>query len=171
MLNPRSRRRGQTLVEAIVALGVISISLIAIIGFLNKSAGSVPIVIDRSIGSALAKEGIGIVRTAVELEKTSGRFVQNFSGGRFEIDYENGLGDIPKNDWQRVVGPRSGTPLLFDGRLYSYQNGTPTKFFRTVDIDIGAGPTQFLRVNSIVQWQRKGGGSEEINLETYFYDY
>ncbi|MBI3589202.1 MAG: hypothetical protein HY093_02190 [Candidatus Liptonbacteria bacterium] len=166
----RSCSTGQALPEAIVALGLITVGLIAVLAFLNHSSSSVSRAIDRNIASNLAEEGLSIVKSAVAYEKAKSNFNQSFSSNRFAVDYHNGLGEAPK-DWSKVSANQFGTPLHFDdsNNLYGYSGNFETKFYRVIDIDANA---NFIKANSIVKWQPQGGGSPEtVNLETYFYNY
>ena len=167
-------RSGQALVEAIVALSVLTVGFFSILGFLIGAAGSTGRAVDQTAASFLAAEGLEIVKGAVERFRVIGDF-NNFPRGCFEVDIKNGLGDDPAN-WPTIPGGGqcgqgrfSQTPLNFDGGFYDYDSGTATKFLRTIDVERASANS--IRTRSIVQWNDKGGIRKEVSYEAYFYDY
>lgn len=163
------KKDGQAITEALVALSVLTIGFVSIVAFINRSVNSVGLAADKNIAAGLASEGIEIVKSVVEYERNNGRFHTNFSGAVFEIDYLNGPGDVPKNDWTKAA-PGNRKPLNIDGNgFYSYEPGEPTKFFRIVDI-ANANANEITAI-STVSWTKSGNVTEEVVVESHFYNY
>ncbi|MDO8574081.1 MAG: hypothetical protein Q7R86_00440, partial [bacterium] len=61
-----SKRSGQTIVEAIIALGVLTIGFSGIITLLNRSLSLNQLVTDQNIATYLATEGIEVTKNLVD---------------------------------------------------------------------------------------------------------
>lgn len=177
-------RKGQILIEAIVALSILTLGYMAVLSLLNRSVGTSRVITDQNIATYLAAEGIEIVRNLIDANAMkSNDFVRGFDNpgppGSYEISYDTlleedeGAGGDPdnKNPGLRIgnAGVFSTTPLRYDSASgYNYTNGTPTSFFRTVQI-LPPNPANRIYIASIVRWSAKGGGTSEVRLENYFF--
>lgn len=162
------KRKGQTLVETIVALSILMLSLMGLIGLLARSFALSNFVSDNYIATYLASEGIEVVKSLIDHNfalGTSTPWNAGFSSGNFDVE------------WSSVaLSPASNNKLLLNTAtgLYSYQvGGTLTKFTRTIHIDLI--DSNHLKVNSIVQWGSSGGITglpltSRVDLEDHFYN-
>lgn len=166
---------GQAIVEAIVALSVLTIGYMAILALLNRSLSITQVVSDQNIATYLASEGVEITKNIVDASVNSGNrgatFKDGFQVGSYEVSY----GDISdsENPGLKIgnTNDRSAKNLYFDETVgYNYQNvGAETRFRRTVIVL----PADANRINiaSIVEWDQKGGGINQVRLEDYFFDW
>lgn len=150
--------RGQALIEAIVAISLITVSLIGIIALITRSFSFNRDVTVRLQAAYLATEGVELVRRMIDASLAQGRPFNTLvpAGGPYQLDYES---DTPS--------PSAGGQLFFDvGRGYQYGAGAATTFKREVFID-GLGTTA-LRVRSIVAWPERGA-VKQVEMEDIFY--
>ena len=154
----KSRVEGQLMLEAMVGLSVLTLASHSL--SLNRVNS------ERLTANYLAMEGVEIVKNLVD-----GGTIRNdiqrpgFTIGRYEVDYKD-------RSLKSISGP-SDTPLYLEGMTgfygYSPQGGVPTRFYRTIQI------TQInenhLKINSIVNWNSRGGASFEVDIEDHFYNW
>ncbi|MEK7193237.1 MAG: hypothetical protein AAB652_00405 [Patescibacteria group bacterium] len=164
-----NRKKGQLLVELLVALSILTTGFLGVLGLLSQSLGLNRVVSENYTGTYLASEGIEIARNIVDknvLLRGAGTPVVWYDGlspGRYEVDYEN-TSTLP------LSVPR---PLLFDAtsHTYSYAAGQPTKFTRVIEIRLVGNPEiHEVVVSSTVEWQSRGG-SFKTTLEDHFFDW
>ncbi len=164
---------GQVLVEATVALSILIIGYISILALLNRSLGQSSLIADQTIATYLASEGLEVVRNLIDAQPLKGEgFGNGISDGSYEVDSNTQLEtDVPEdgfNPGSGIAGSLSATPLRFDPiEGYNYIVGEPTRFFRTIQIK-NPNPNQIQAI-SIIQWKTKGGGSNEVRLEDFFF--
>lgn len=185
----KNNNSGQAIIEALVALGILSVAFFAVLSLLDNSISLGNVVSDQNIATYLAGEGIEIVKNLVDTniyEKTS--FDNDFKEGAYEVSYFDSLdGDDPNpigtgtkdnlNPGLRIsvnTSTRSTTALELDeGGGGYYQNYSPvippSHFYRTIVITHS--PLEWIKAESIVQWVGKGGAMKEIKLEDYFYNW
>lgn len=165
-------RSGQAIVEAIVALSVLTIGYMAILALLNRSLSITQVVSDQNIATYLASEGIEVTKNIVDANVNNGNpFKDGFQVGSYEVSYD----DISDSENPGIkignTNDRSTKNLYFDQIIgYNYQNvGSETRFRRTVIVL----PADANRINiaSIVEWDQKGGGINQVRLEDYFFDW
>lgn len=158
-------KEGSLLIESIVSINIALIGLLGVLGLLsssltlNRDAGQ------KIIATYLAAEGIEVVKNMIDLNYVDGTVAWNegINSGSYEVSYDsNSLG----ND----LSGNSTIPLKYDSAtwLYSYGDGEPTSFRRTVRIDNSR--AEEIIVNSFVEWQSKMG-LQTINLEDHFFDW
>ena len=173
-LNPKSSilnsRGGQVIIEAIVALSVLTIGYLAILALLNKYLAQSTLISDQNIAIYLASEGLEVTRNLIDANKIQGLpFNDNFPIGSYEISFDTQLDASNPGDYIGPPGTLSDIPLLFDvasGR-YNYSIGAPTRFYRT--IQISQPNVNQLHAIAIVNWENKGGGNSEVKLEESFF--
>lgn len=168
-------KKGQALVEAIVALSVLMIGFVAILSLLNNSLAITSTVSNQDIATYLAAEGLEVTRNLIDANILNSQpFDDKFKQGSYEVSADQKLEtDSDSDDWNPgkwlVGGPNSlsVTYLNFDPISgYTYGNGTPTRFLRTIQIDRN---NNRMQVTSIVRWATKNGGSSEVRLEDFFF--
>lgn len=138
--------KGFTLLETIVAVGVIMVGLIAVLVLINGSLFYVSLIKDRLVAAHLNSEGLEVVRNIRD-----NNWLQNLA-------WNNGLSDGDYNVAYNSLSlsPYADTELLIDASsgLYNYSSGSPSGFKRKISI---ANLSSYeLRVISTVTWQRKG---------------
>lgn len=161
-------RKGNLLIESIVAISVIIISFLGILSLLSRSLGLNKDVSHKFVATYLAVEGVEIVKSLIDKNFTDGLAWNDCcSDGSWEVVYDSTIlipASVPPN------------PLLFDKTdgSYNYVTGNPSSFTRVVEISEldrnGDDRTDEIKVNSKVSWSRRGS-VQEINLEDHFFDW
>lgn len=158
-------KRGQLLVEAMIAISVVVVGMLGILAFLLQSLSLNKVVSDQFTGAYLASEGIELTKNILDsnlIPPHTGPWNVGFSDGDYEIDYQ---------DTSLVGNNATGRYLSYDPttHLYSYKSGNPSAFQRKITIKtISADEIQ---VNSVVNWTTLGGGSFSVNLEDHFFNW
>ncbi len=142
---------GFTLLETIVAVGVIMVGLVTVLVLINGSLSYVSLIKDRLVAAYLNSEGLEVVRNIRDnnwLQNPTDRtkWNLNLSDGDYQIAY-NSL----------ILDSYIDTELLTDiNGLYSYSSGgSPSGFKRKVSISNLSNGYE-IQVVSTVTWQRKG---------------
>jgi type II secretory pathway pseudopilin PulG len=154
-----ARRRGQALIESIVALSVLTVGLLGIIALLSQSIGLNRSVSDNYAATYLAAEGIEVVKNIIDANQIQGRaWNYGLNDGTYEVQYDS-----------TALAADQGRFLRYDpaANLYGYGPGNPTTFKRGVTITRISDDE--LRVVSRVTWTTRGAGSFEIVLEDHFF--
>ncbi len=184
-------RRGQTLVEALVALSILTVGFVGITTLLTQSFQLNRTTADDTEATYLASEGIEIVKSLIDHDVYFGLAQSSStndwgncfpsSGYYYPIDYETitaaqGTTDDCSGLNFSTNQTDGATPLYFDpiADLYTTNaaDGTPTDFTRTIEItdgDVGGTPEE-IDVQSAVTWNN-GELSNTITLEDQFYDW
>ena len=162
------REGGQTLVELMIAMSVMSIGFLAVFAVLSQTLGMNKIVVNQYIAANLAAEGIEIVKNISDSNVVRGD-VWNAGlskNGKFGVQYNTGTLDEVNEDWANRK-----LPLNFnsDTGIYSYDTGMPTNFVRTITIN-NISPNE-IQVNSEVRWRDRGGVELNINLEDHLFNW
>jgi hypothetical protein len=165
----RSARRGQVLVESLVALSVLTTGFLGMLTLLARSIGLNRVVADNYAATYLAAEGVEVIKNLLDYDVLQrqpwGRGVCDQPTGAYELTYATTLklGETPI----RIGGLSavSANPLLFDGLRYQYAAGTPTPFKRTVLVSCAA---DVVTVNSVVNWMTRGNANFQVNIEDHF---
>jgi hypothetical protein len=161
-------KRGQILVEAMIALSIALISITGFLSLLSQSLSVNTFVGHQYTATYLASEGIEIVKNITDKKFESSRslgssvpMMNGITSGNYEVSYDS-------STLFPVAG--SGRRLKFDGASarYQYSAGADTPFVRTVQIEDVRGDGRVMKVVSTVRWQTKGI-SFAIVLEDYSY--
>ena len=167
-------KKGQSLIEAMVALGVLTIGFFGIISLLSKSFFYGRDVSDTMKATYLASEGIETTKNLIDhdvtvaLEGGDEGFGWCFigRGTDFEMDYATTCANL--NQY-------SGQYILFDSasHLYGYApslSTVPTNFLRKIRVVISPDKNE-ITVNSIVTWSTGPITDQSINVEDEFYNW
>jgi hypothetical protein len=164
-------RKGNLLVESIVAISVVIIGFLGVLGLLSRSLGINKDVSQKFIATYLAAEGIEVVKSLIDKDFVDGSpWNSCCSNGTWEVAYDDTVLTAAP------VPPNPPTSLLFDEAdgSYNYLSGEPSLFTRVVEISEfdrnGDSRTDEIKVNSKVSWSRRGV-DQEINLEDRFFDW
>lgn len=158
-------RKGQILIEALVAITIAGVGLLGVFSLLTQSLGLNKVVSDQFIASNLAMEGIELVKNLIDnniLQNRPWNEGNCLTNSDHEIDYlETGTGSCAFS--------APGNFLKFDPStgIYSYGVGQNTRFRRKITISWPS--TDEIKVNSIVTWAGRGGSASDINLEDHFF--
>jgi type II secretory pathway pseudopilin PulG len=183
--NTKKLSSGQSLVEVMIALAVLTSGFLGILTLLSQSIAISKTVGQQTTATYLAEEGIEIAKNLVDHDMYA--HIANpavigwgncfsvqapFSaGGKYELDYTT-------TDCT-AIRPYSASDLLefnptTNMYLYAYNDplpgGVPTIFSR--DIQVIPDPSiPEITVNSIVSWPGLGGVVQSVNLEDHFYNW
>ena len=178
-------RRGQTLVEALVALSILTVGFVGIVTLLTKSFQLNRTVANDTQSTYLAAEGIELTKNMIDHDVYAGFsqspgddfFGKCFFNGTPRLVYFNGL-DYTTTDCNNVSfsPPAPGADQLYFNpktQLFSFDSagGTPSNFTRDVtaqDEFDASGDLVDVDVQSTVTWH-DGGLSNTIMLEDHFY--
>ncbi|MCX7589353.1 MAG: hypothetical protein N2Z85_00215 [Patescibacteria group bacterium] len=152
-------RRGQALVESIIALSVLTLGFLSLIGLLNNSIGLTKVANENYVATYLASEGIEIVKNIIDnnrLQKIA--WNSGLNNGDYEVEYSS-----------LSLQPYQNRFLKFDNQngVYNYSNGTNTIFKRKINIQ---NLVDAIKVTSIVSWTSRGEAQYNIQLEDVFYN-
>jgi len=185
-------RRGQTLVEALVALSILTIGFIGIVTLLNRSFQLNRTTTNDTQATYLASEGIELAKNLIDYDVYFG-FSTNPPSGPENIDWDCsfGLGAGNTADYALAYDvaplgcapppriPNDTTDRLYidpSTHLYSYDiTGVATGFTRDVYITAvpsTSDPTKSYEfdVQSVVGWTNDGV-PDSITLEDHFYNW
>jgi len=153
------RKRGQTLIETLVAVSVLTAGFLGIVTLLSRSLGLNRVVSDNYAASYLAAEGVEVTKNILDTNAIKGNW-PGISSGYFEVTYDSSS-----------LSPYTGKKLEFDSdrNLFAYFGGVETAFTRRITIDISN--QDEVKVNSEVNWITRGGGALKINVEDHFFNW
>lgn len=157
------------LVEALVALSVLTMGFLGILTLLSRSTALTRVVSDNYTATYLAAEGIEIIKNLVDANVMPGGggwgdgFIQ--PSASYEVDYQD---DNPNN--LEVFNPDNFLNLDLATHLYSYRaGGSPTPFKRQVTVSFPNADE--MQVVSNVFWTGRGGSPSRVLVEDHFYNW
>jgi Tfp pilus assembly protein PilV len=170
-------RRGQTLVEALVALSILTVGFVGIVTLLTKSFQLNRTTSNDTQATYLAAEGIEIAKNLIDhdvYEQLSGNSSYSwgscfpYSGSHYYYPIDYGTTDCASLD---VSNSPPNTPLYFDPATHTFSTNAfaaaSTDFVRNIEVTNGGNE---LDVQSTVTWF-DGGQSSTITLEDRFYNW
>ena len=155
------KNKGQALLEAIIAISVLTSGFLGILTLLSRSLSLNRVVSDNYTATYLAAEGIEVVKNLVDTNRILRRsWNTGLSDSSFEVEHFSQSLETDQNRF-----------LLYDPNthLYSYNGPTQTNFKRKVTIALIG--SDEIKVNSLVSWTTRGGGSFSMNLEDHFFNW
>jgi hypothetical protein len=168
-------RSGQSLVEALVALSILTVGFLGIITLLNKSLQLSKTTSDDTQATYLAAEGIEVAKSLIDHDVYEGIFQGSDEWGAcfplpgvhyYELDYAT-------TNCASLISSANpmNSPLYFHPAtdLFSYSSAGGTKSAFTRDIKITNNGEE-IDVQSIVHWS-DGLASNDIVLEDQFYNW
>jgi len=159
----RNKIKGQSLVEALVAMSVILFGVLGVFTLLTRSLGLNRVVSDRYVATYLASEGVEVIKNIVDSNIIQSRaWNENVTAGAYEVQYDTAGSNIQTSQ---------DRTLFFDPntKLFQYNGGNTTFYKRTVTTQTLSGGNE-LQVNSVVDWNSHGG-TYSINIEDHFYNW
>lgn len=178
MISDPISRKGQSLIEVMVAMTMLTVGFLGAIALLSRSLALNRFTTSNVTATYLASEGVEVAKNLIDHDV----FAQEFgaqgtgwgscfgNGGNFEIDNTTGEPGGWGQCGNLVRWSSPGDALKYDSvaHTYGYQNGTPTIFAREISITNGTGE---ITVVSTVFWQGLDGAPESVQLEDHFYDW
>jgi len=178
-MDSKRSRRGQSLLEAMVALSILTVGFLGLVALLSKSFFYSREVADKMKATYLASEGVEIVKNLIDhdvtlavVNKGEGGWGSCFSGQivtGFEVDYKSGEDYTTQCDH---FAPYSASDHLYLDpvtHLYSYdKNGTLTNFTRKIRITQNGDE---IIVQSIVNWSTGPITAQSVEMEDHFYNW
>ena len=179
-------RRGQTLVEALMALGILTMGFLGIATLLTKSFQLNRTVTNDTQATYLAAEGIELAKNLIDHDvyagfATGGPGTDDFgacfpqSGYYYPIDYKTT--DCSTLNYAAPSAPPSPTPLYLDPNTGFFTKNSSgmekTDFTRSVEIIDTTntnGTIVDVDVRSTVTWA-SGQMSDVVTLEDHFYNW
>jgi Tfp pilus assembly protein PilV len=180
----RASRSGQSLVEAMVALSVLTLGFLGMVSLLSRSLVLTRVVSDQATATYLAEEGIEVAKNLIDHDvwahyanpAVTGWGTCFFSASSYadvELDYTT-------TDCSTLAEFSAGDSLFFDPvtDLYGYHlpasdDPVPTGFTREIKVTRGDyNGTEYAEiiVHSIVRWSTAGVG-QSLDLEDHFFDW
>jgi len=154
--------KGFTLIEAMVALVLVTVAMGPVF-ILATSSVNVASRIEHNLTAAnLTQEGVEVIRNIRDTNWLNGSaFDNNLSVGTWRVEWNTAGG------WLATVG--SNPVLKKDNGLYNYSTGTDTLFRRTITI---AKPNSGeLTVISSVTWTERGNISRTVSAESHLFNW
>lgn len=141
-------RKGIALIEAVIAISIATVGVLALFTLLTRSLGLQRVVAERYIAANLAAEGVELIHNLVSTNFLRGAAWNAgipASRGEYEMDYNDG-----------ALGVRADRPLKYDGTFYSYDAGAETPFYRVITVEPIGSPIEEIAVRSVVRWNTRG---------------
>jgi len=149
--NTTINKKGFTMVEAIVAIFIITTGIVGVLSLATQTISSATYSTDKLIAAYLAQEGIEIVRNIRDTNWLEG--ASSWTDG-IDMTSDYGLDHLSLTFPDLICSLGPGNYLKFDGNFYNCTSGTDTKFKREITItQLGV---DILNVSVQVEWQEKG---------------
>lgn len=155
-------KKGEILVEAVVAIGILVIGILGPLALLSRSIFLNRLTSNNYIATYLAAEGVEVVKNIIDKNVIAGEpWNSGIADGDYEAEHSSRL-LIPYSD--------PGRKLKFNesGNVYDYGGSIDTDFTRKISIR-SFGPDE-IRVNSEVFW-KTGPVQSSVNLEDRFFNW
>jgi hypothetical protein len=175
------RQKGQSLVEAMIALGVLTAGFLGIVTLLSQSLRISRMTSDETRATYLAAEGLELSKSILDhVMWGNAAGIPNidpwpcFPGGSGDYEFDYSIFETPLSSCGSLNSDKytNGTYLQFDPvlNLYGYKmppkdNPVTTSFKRRIHVASALGGNEII-VDSIVTW-----GGNQITLEDHFYNW
>ena len=163
------KTKGQALIEAIVAIGIITAGVLGTMVFLAKAINEGRYIADQITAVNLAAEGIEIAKNILDGNAVSGSGAWNQGFNRegiFEVDYKS----------QTLGTPVGGGNLrtlnrekIGNAEFYTYSSGEATGFKRSIQIEYVEDRPWQIRATAKVTWPKKTYKANDVILSSDFY--
>lgn len=155
-----SSSKGFTLIEALVALVLLTMSLGPALVLSSNISVTASVTQNNLIAANLSQESIEVVRAL--------RDANWYNGSSFDTGLTDGIYRI---DWNSnsLIALGSNPPLKISAGLYSYSSGTDTIFKRTVTLT--KINSEELRIVSDVTWTERGNRARDVKVESHLFNW
>lgn len=173
------KQDGQIMIEAIVAISMVTIGLLGIITLLINSSRWNRDVSHELVATYLAAEGVEVMKNLIDASiaselrgDTMATWNAGLPEGLYEIQHGAAFGSdgtLPGTPGARQISPNSAQKLMYDSGAgaYQYGSGDASPFSRVVQVIGPRGGSDTLLVSSTVFWDGQEG-VENIHLEDVF---
>ena len=156
-------RQGFTLMEVIVALGVIIAALVGVMTLVTFSVSSIRVTKSRIIASNLAQEGLEIVRNIrdnnwLNYKRSAGNWRDGLAPGNYLVQF----------DTENLLVFSVTLLKINSAGRYQYNSGSGTPFYRKISIEHI--DNNQIKVVSQIDWQ-ENGKNHLVKAETRFYNW
>ena len=158
--HPGKLNKGFTLIEALVALVILTLALGPALVLSSNISSTASVVRNNLIAANLSQEGVEVIRAL--------RDANWFNGLSFDAGIADGIYRIEWNS-NALISLGSNPPLKINAGLYNYSFGTDTKFKRTVTIT--KINSEELRIISDVTWTERGNRTRDVKVESHLFDW
>lgn len=155
------KQEGFTLIESMIAIGLIVTGVVGILTLINRSLGFSGLAYDRLVAANLAQEGVEVVRNIRDTNWIKQRPWNNGLGmGTYQVDYSS-----------QALQSYTNQPLLIDGEtgLFNYAAGNTTSYFRKVELTPIS--SDEIQVQITVSWTGRGGGQFNTVVEDHLFNW
>ncbi len=165
---------GFTLIEAIVAIGVISVGLVGSMVLLAKSSSQSSILKDRVVAAHLAAEGLEVVHNIRDTN-----WLKDFGWRTGLADTTVGIVDYDSTSVDTSDSSDARRCLNWNGSVYRHAvspgYACSTAFKRHIELatkseTIGTSNVDYLEVKSIIEWKEKGL-DKSLKVIDHLYDW
>lgn len=153
-------KNGFTLVEALVALVILTIALGPALVISSNISSTASVVRNNLIAANLSQEGVEVIRALRDANWYNG------------LSFDNGITDgVYRIEWNSnaLIALGTNPPLKINAGLYNYSSGTDTIFQRTVTIT--KINSEELRIISNITWTEKGNRIRNVKAESHLFDW
>ncbi len=151
-------KSGQALIEALVAIGFMTVGFLAIFSLLSRSLSLNRSSAESYTAAYLAAEGIEVARNIIDANGIQKKaWNEGFSNSDYEVQYDS-MSFTGNQNRHIFYSPSTN--------LYSYNGQIQTPFKRLIRVRMINADE--IRINSIISWTSLGGGSPQINVEDHF---
>lgn len=164
------RSKGQVLNEALVAMGIITIGVLGMIGFLSKAINQGRYIADQTAAVNLAAEGIEIAKNILDSNAVQKRpWNEGFNTeGYYEVDYTSEtMGNAVSLTENENILKYLSVAKIGDAEFYKYGGENATGFKRSVRIQPIT--SYQIRATAKVYWRVRGGLLREVSVVSDMY--
>lgn len=167
-------KKGFTLIEAIVAIGVISVGFVGSLVLISKSASQSTILKDRVVAAHLAEEGLEVVHNIRDTNWLNG-----LSWLTGIPDTTDGIVDYNGTSVDTSDSSEARKCLNWNGSVYRHAVGPTysctTSFKRHIEIEtktesVEGNNISYLEVKSVVSWKEKNS-EKSLTIIDHLYDW
>ena len=156
----RYAESGFTLVEALVALVILTIALGPALVLSSNISSTASVIQNNLIAANLSQEGVEVIRALRDANWYNGLpFDTELADGNYRIEWNSNA----------LITLGSNPPLKISAGLYNYSSGVDTVFKRTVTIT--KINSEELRIISEIAWTERGNRARSVKAESHLFDW
>lgn len=174
------RASGFTIIETLVALGILLIAVAGPISLIGDSVHKMYYARDEALAVNLAQEGIELVRQARDTNMLKGTgWLTDLADGTYTVDAHSFIstGGSRSGNGGSFITPCGAScapqPVYLDAATGFYRQNvvsTPTQFSRIITVSSAGLPANERKVTSTVTW-RTGGSLGTISTSEYIFSW
>lgn len=171
MILNRKNEKGYTLVEAIVAILILSLGILPSLSIVVIANSFSAFIKNNLIATNLAQEGVEVVRAMRDANWFNG---QPFDNGLVPPSFDCTTGCRVQWDSASPITLGTNPPLLFDSvsGIYNYLTGVDTIYRRKITITKVAGSCSCeLLILAEVTWPERGGRTKTVVVESHLFNW